>query len=56
MKTGKLIVELNDIRIDHSLSEDQEYVVDEIIERLIVYEELKKRRFEAFVEKKAKKR
>lgn len=41
MKTEELIEELNDIRIDYSLSENQEYVVDEIIKRLKELEELK---------------
>ena len=41
MKTDKLIAELNDIRIDHSLSEDHEHVVEEIIERLKELDELK---------------
>ena len=42
MRTKELIGGLRDIEVDHSLSENHESIVDEIVQSLMEFDELKR--------------
>ena len=42
MRANKLIEGLRDIEVDHSLSENHESIVDEVVQSLMEFDELKK--------------